>query len=84
MLKGFKNFLMRGDLIVVAVGLVVALAFSTLISAFTTNIVTPLINGIAGNPTKPGLAWTVNGQLVILGEKTVELCVAEPPEMPRI
>ena len=67
MLKGFKNFLMRGDLIVVAVGLVVALAFSTLISAFTTNIVTPLINGIAGNPTKPGLAWTVNGQLVNLG-----------------
>ncbi len=67
MLKGFKNFLMRGDLIVVAVGLVVALAFSSLISAFTTNIITPLINAIAGNPTKPGLAWSLNGQLVNLG-----------------
>ena len=43
MLRGFKNFLMRGDVIVVAAGLVVALAFSTLISAFTTNIINPLI-----------------------------------------
>ncbi|MHB1969447.1 MAG: large conductance mechanosensitive channel protein MscL [Acidimicrobiales bacterium] len=67
MLKGFKDFLMRGDLIIVAVGLVVALAFSSLISAFTTNIVTPLINAIAGNPTKPGLAWSLNGQLINVG-----------------
>ncbi|MGO8894014.1 MAG: MscL family protein, partial [Streptosporangiaceae bacterium] len=38
-----KNFLMRGDVIVVAVGLVVALAFSMLITAFTTYIVNPII-----------------------------------------
>jgi large conductance mechanosensitive channel len=43
MLKGFKNFLMRGDVVVVAVGLVVALAFSGLINAFTTFIINPLI-----------------------------------------
>lgn len=43
MLKGFKNFLMRGDIIVVAVGLSVALAFSALILAFTTSIIKPLV-----------------------------------------
>jgi len=43
MLKGFRNFLMRGDVIVVAVGLVVALAFSTLVKAFTDDIINPLI-----------------------------------------
>lgn len=43
MLKGFKNFLLRGDVIVVAVGLVVALAFSGLINAFTTFLINPLI-----------------------------------------
>lgn len=43
MLKGFKNFLMRGDVVVVAVGLVVALAFSGLINAFTTFIINPII-----------------------------------------
>jgi large conductance mechanosensitive channel len=47
-MRGFKNFLMRGDVIVVAVGLVVALAFSGLISAFTTDIINPLIQSFSG------------------------------------
>ena len=49
MLKGFKNFLMRGDVVVVAVGLVIALAFSTLIAAFTTNLINPLVNRAQGS-----------------------------------
>src|ERR1700761_614805 len=49
MLKGFKNFLMRGDVIVVAVGLIVALAFSTLVSAFTTDIINPIIARAEGS-----------------------------------
>jgi large conductance mechanosensitive channel len=48
MIKGFKNFLMRGDVIVVAVGLVVALAFSMLIAAFTTNIINPIVTRFQG------------------------------------
>lgn len=43
MLKGFRNFLMRGDVITVAVGLVVALAFSNLVKAFTDNVINPLV-----------------------------------------
>jgi large conductance mechanosensitive channel len=46
--KGFKNFLMQGDLIVIAVGLVIALAFSTLIKSFTDSIITPLVNAAEG------------------------------------
>lgn len=68
MLKGFKNFLMQGDLIVVAVGLVVALAFSTLIKSFTDSIITPLINAIAGGGTAgKGLGWSINGQRIDVG-----------------
>jgi large conductance mechanosensitive channel len=48
MIKGFKNFLMRGDVVVIAVGLVIALAFSTLVSAFTTNIINPLVTRAQG------------------------------------
>lgn len=48
MLRGFKNFLMRGDVVVVAVGLVVALAFSTLIKAFTDFVINPLIAAAQG------------------------------------
>lgn len=67
-MKGFKNFLMQGDLIVIAVGLVVALAFSTLIKAFTDSIVTPLVNAAEGGKgAGAGLGWTVNGQRILLG-----------------
>ncbi|HET9077738.1 MAG TPA: MscL family protein [Acidimicrobiales bacterium] len=47
-ITGFKNFLMRGDIIVVAVGLAIALAFSTLIAAFTSSVINPLVNRIGG------------------------------------
>jgi large conductance mechanosensitive channel len=52
-MKGFRNFLMRGDVIVVAVGLVVALAFSMLITAFTSDIINPIIQSFV--PGKQGL-----------------------------
>ena len=53
-MRGFKNFLMRGDVIVIAVGLVIALAFSGLILAFTTNIINPIIQSFTGS--KNGLS----------------------------
>jgi large conductance mechanosensitive channel len=67
MVRGFKNFLMQGDLIIIAVGLVVALAFSTLIKAFTDSIITPLVNAAGGGAGGKGLGWTVNGQRIDLG-----------------
>jgi large conductance mechanosensitive channel len=54
--KGFKNFLMRGDVIVIAVGLVAALAFSTLIKAFTDFVISPIIARLQGG-TAVGLGW---------------------------
>ena len=56
-MRGFKNFLMRGDIIVVAVGLVVALAFSALITAFTTDIINPIIQSFTGG--KVGLGFQI-------------------------
>jgi len=68
MLRGFKNFLMQGDLVIIAVGLVVALAFSTLIKAFTDNIITPLVNAAGGGGAAgKGLGWTINGQMINVG-----------------
>jgi large conductance mechanosensitive channel len=46
--------------------LVVALAFSTLIKAFTDNIITPLVNAVGGT-SSTGLGWKVNGKLINLG-----------------
>src|SRR6188472_3452640 len=65
-MRGFKNFLMQGDLIVIAVGLSIALAFSTLIASFTTAVITPLVNA-AGGSGADGLGFHVNGQFVDFG-----------------
>ena len=68
MLKGFRNFLMQGELVVIAVGLVIALAFSTLIKSFTDSIITPLVNAAGGKgAANSGLGWTLNGQRIDLG-----------------
>ena len=56
-MRGFKNFLMRGDVIVVAVGLVVALAFSALITSFTADIINPIIQSFTGG--KVGLGFQI-------------------------
>lgn len=63
--RGFKNFLMQGDLVVVAVGLSIALAFSTLVKAFADSVITPLVRAAGGGGTN-GLGFTVRGQLVDL------------------
>jgi large conductance mechanosensitive channel len=64
-MHGFKNFLMQGQLVVIAVGLSIALAFSTLVSAFTSAVITPLVRA-AGGGGVDGLGFTVRGQLVDL------------------
>ncbi len=66
--RGFKNFLLRGDVIVVAIGLIVALAFSTLVSAFTTNVINPIVARAEGTHSI-GLGW----QLGAAGNKTTFL-----------
>ena len=58
-MRGFKNFLLRGDVIVIAVGLVVALAFSMLITAFTTYIINPIV-AAAGGKKGNGLGFYVS------------------------
>jgi len=67
-MRGFKNFLLRGDVIVVAVGLIVALAFSTLVSALTTNVISPIVARAEGSHSI-GLGW----QLGAAGNRTTFL-----------
>jgi large conductance mechanosensitive channel len=56
--KNFKNFLMRGSVVEVAVALVVALAFAALIGAFTKTIINPLLAAI-GPSNGIGLGWVI-------------------------
>lgn len=68
MFKGFRDFIMRGDVITVAVGLVVALAFSNLVKAFTDSVINPLVAAAQPHST---LGWGV--QLGDAGNKATFL-----------
>ena len=61
MIKGFKDFVMRGNLIEVAVGLVMALAVFALVQALIADLITPIIAAIVGEPDFGDLSFTING-----------------------
>jgi large conductance mechanosensitive channel len=61
MLKGFKDFLLRGNVVELAVAVVIGTAFTALIAAFTTSFLEPLIGLIGGGGVEGGII-TVNGQ----------------------
>ncbi len=50
MLKEFKEFISKGNLVEIAVGLILALAFAGLVTSFTENLITPIIGAIFGQP----------------------------------
>src|ERR1700749_5334265 len=67
MLKGFRDFLLKGDLITAAVGLVMALATFTLTEALVENLITPIIAAIVGEPDFSDLHFTINGSVFKYG-----------------
>jgi large conductance mechanosensitive channel len=61
MIKEFREFILRGNLVDLAVAVVIGTAFTALVTAFVTNIVTPIIAAIGGKPDFSGLKFTING-----------------------
>lgn len=58
--KDFKDWIMKGNLIEIAVGLIIALAFADLVKSFVENLVTPIIAAIGGKPDFANLTFTIN------------------------
>lgn len=58
MLKGFKDFLMRGNVVDLAVAVVIGTAFTAIVTSITEHLIQPLIAAIGGTNVS-GLAWTV-------------------------
>ncbi|QFU86106.1 large-conductance mechanosensitive channel protein MscL [Amycolatopsis sp. YIM 10] len=59
MLKGFKDFLMRGNVVELAVAVVIGTAFTAIVTAFTTGLIKPLINAIGGSDAAQGLGFYI-------------------------
>jgi large conductance mechanosensitive channel len=68
MIRDFKKFLIDGDLVEVAVGLVMALVLAALIKALVADLLTPIIALIAGKPNFGGLSFALNGSHFLYGD----------------
>jgi len=68
MLKEFRTFILRGNLIDLAVAVVIGTAFTAVVSSLVKNIITPLIAAIGGEADFSGLAFTIHGSKFLYGE----------------
>ncbi|NQV88080.1 MAG: large conductance mechanosensitive channel protein MscL [Parcubacteria group bacterium] len=67
MLKEFKQFLLRGNAMDLAVGVVVGAAFGAVVTALVSDLITPLISAIAKIPDFSGLSFIINGSKFMYG-----------------
>jgi large conductance mechanosensitive channel len=67
MFKGFRQFIMRGNVIDLAVAVVIGAAFSGVVNSLVTNIITPLIAAIGGKPDFSAFSLTINGGVISYG-----------------
>jgi large conductance mechanosensitive channel len=67
-MKGFKQFLMRGNVIDLAVAVVMGAAFGAVVTALVKDLITPLIAAIVGKPDFSGIKFTVNSSQFAIGE----------------
>ena len=68
MLSGFKQFILRGNVVDMAVGVVIGAAFASVVGALTKDLLTPLIAALVKAPDFSALKWTLNGSTFLYGE----------------
>jgi large conductance mechanosensitive channel len=68
MLKGFKQFLLRGNVVDMAVGVVIGAAFGAVVSGFVKDLMTPFIAALIKQPDFSALTVTLNGSKFLYGD----------------
>ncbi len=68
MLKGFKEFMMRGNVLDLAVAVVMGAAFGKVVTAVVEDLITPIIAAIVGKPDFSALRFTINGSMFKVGD----------------
>jgi large conductance mechanosensitive channel len=68
LLRDFKKFLFRGNVVDLAVAIVVGTAFTAVVKAFVSDLLTPIIAAIFGKPNFAGLTFTINGSVFAYGD----------------
>jgi large conductance mechanosensitive channel len=68
MLDGFKKFILRGNVVDMAVGVVIGAAFGGVVAALTKDLLTPLIAALVGKPDFSSISFTINGSIFPVGD----------------
>ena len=67
MAGGFKEFLLRGNVVDLAVGVVIGAAFGGVVGSFTKDLLTPLIGAFVGKPDFSAIVFELNGSKLMVG-----------------
>ena len=68
MLKGFRQFMMRGNVIDLAVAVVIGAAFGAVVTALVKDLITPVIAAVVGKPDFSAIVFEVNGSKFLIGD----------------
>ena len=68
MLKGFRQFVLRGNVLDLAVAVVIGAAFAAMVTALVKDLLTPLIAALVGKPDFSAITFTVNGSQFLIGD----------------
>jgi large conductance mechanosensitive channel len=68
MLKDFRQFILRGNLVDLATAVVIGAAFTAVVTALVRDLITPLVAAIGGKPNFSNLAFTINGSRFAYGD----------------
>lgn len=68
MLKGFKEFILKGNVVDLAIGIIIGVSFGNVVTAFVKDLVTPLIAAIGGTPDFSFIYFTVNHSKFMIGD----------------
>ena len=67
MIKGFRDFLLRGNVVDLAVAVVIGTAFTAVVTAFSEGFIGGLIGAVGGTPDFGDAGFTMNGSKIVLG-----------------
>jgi large conductance mechanosensitive channel len=73
MLREFRDFVLKGNVLDLAIGIILGVAFGAVVTAFTEGILMALVAAIAGKPNFDALAFTLNGTPILYGRVVTAL-----------
>jgi large conductance mechanosensitive channel len=73
MLKEFRDFVLKGNVLDLAIGIILGVAFGAVVTAFTEGVLMALVAAIVGKPNFDALVFTVNGTPILIGKLLTSL-----------